>query len=111
MDADRERRTRNEALFREVNERIGELPAGLGGSGGFVMPGFLCECADGTCSDTVDVTKAQYEAVRKDPRRFVVLLGHEDLKVDAVVERHELFLVVEKKGDAAELAAELDPRS
>jgi hypothetical protein len=46
MDADQLRRARNEALFREVNERIGELETGLSGSAeeDSLLVGFVCEC-------------------------------------------------------------------
>jgi hypothetical protein len=113
MDARQERRAKNEALFREVNERIVEISKGLTGYGEneSLLAGFVCECSREDCTKSLDVTHAQYEAVRDDPRRFVILPGHEDTTVDRVVERHPSFLVVQKFGEASKIARERDPRS
>jgi hypothetical protein len=107
------RRARNEALFREVNERIVELETGLAGYDpeDSLLVGFVCECPDEECSETLEVTRGQYEAVREYPRRFLVLPGHEDGDIAQVVERHAQFLVVEKVGEAGEVAVDQDPRS
>jgi hypothetical protein len=108
-----QRRARNEALFREVNERIVELETGLGGydQEDPLLVGFVCECPREDCGETIEVTRGQYEAVRSSPRRFLVLPGHEDCDIAHVVERHENYLVVEKEGEAGEIASEQDPRS
>ena len=110
MGEDQRRRARNEALFREVNERIVELESGYEGEDSALM-GFVCECPREDCSETIDLTRAQYERVRGDPQWFLVLPGHEDADIAHVVERNEDYLVVEKTGEAAEVAAEQDPRS
>jgi hypothetical protein len=107
VNMEKERRARNEALFREVNERVQELT----GDDGSVLAGFVCECSRQGCTHLLQVTHAQYEAVRENPKRFLVLLGHEDAKVDRVVERHDGYLVVEKFGVASDLVIEEDPRS
>jgi len=53
----------------------------------------------------------EYEAVRANPRRFMVVAGHERLDAETVVERHPEYLVVEKLDQAGETAEENDPRS
>jgi hypothetical protein len=113
VDEDEQRRARNEALFREVNERIVELETGLGGydQDDALLVGFVCECPREDCGELLEVTRGQYEAVRDNPRRFLVLPGHEDGDIASVVERHTHFLVVEKRGQAGEVAVEQDPRS
>ena len=112
MDADQQRRARNEALFREVNERIEELESGLTGYGDdSLLVGFVCECPDEDCGETLEVTRARYEAVRRNPKRFLVVPGHEDPDVARVVERHAHFVVAEKLDEAAEIAIEQDPRA
>jgi hypothetical protein len=113
MDADQRRRARNEALFREVNERIEELETGLAGSAeeDSLLVGFVCECPNEDCGETIEVTREQYEAVRNNAKRFLVLPGHEDADLARVVERHTHFLVTEKLDDAAEIAIQQDPRS
>jgi hypothetical protein len=105
MDARTERVGKNEAVFREVNERINDVTRED-------VAEYLCECGNATCTETIHMTVAEYEAVRADPTHFAVLPGHEIPDVEDVVARNERFLVVRKKaGAAAALAAELDPRS
>ena len=113
MDREHERRARNEAIFREVNERVEEVSTGLAGFGesDSLLVGYVCECGLEDCSEPIEVTRAQYEAARAYPRRFLVLPGHEDTDAARVVERHPHFLVVEKIGKAAAIADEHDPRS
>jgi hypothetical protein len=101
-------RERNEALFREVNERIEDV-------GTTFVPDdqpmeFLCECDDRDCVEKVSATRAEYEAIRAVGTHFVVLPGHEDPGVEHVVHQTERFLVVEKVGEAAHEAEESDPR-
>ena len=101
-------RERNEALFREVNERIEDV-------GTTLLPDdqpmeFLCECDDRDCVEKVSATRAEYEAIRAVGTHFVVLPGHEDPAVERVVHQTERFLVVEKEGEAAHEAEESDPR-
>jgi hypothetical protein len=113
MDEDQRRRARNEALFREVNERIGELDTGLSASeeDDSQLVGFVCECPREDCSETLEVTRDEYEAVRNNPQRFLVLPGHEDGDIAHVVERHSSYLVVEKEGEAGAIAREQDART
>ena len=111
MDKDKRRRARNEALFREVNERIIELETGGYDLNGSLLVGFVCECPQEDCNEMIEVTRGQYEAVRNYSRRFLVLPGHEDADIATVVERHSTYLVVEKIGEAAVVAEEQDPRA
>jgi len=112
MDARRERLAKNEAIFREVNERVGEVASSfdLSGRGDYYVD-FVCECADSTCFEQVSLTLAEYREIRSNPIRFALVNGHVDLEVDRVVGRNDRFTTVEKKGEAAERAAELDPRT
>jgi hypothetical protein len=99
----------NEALFRHVNERIREVDDrfGVGAEANYV-----CECADASCAELVALTLDEYEAVRASPYRFFVVPGHDVPDVEAVVERHARYDVVEKfPGDAAAVAGANDPRS
>ena len=102
-----ERQGRNESLFREVNERIAELNQTFQVEG---RSEFLCECGREECKEPVSISIHDYEAVRRAPTRFFVLPGHEDTSVESVVERSERYVVVEKLGEAAEEADDLDPR-
>ena len=115
MDERKSRRAKNETLFREVNERVEEVTTGLRavgfGEDEGVLIGFVCECGQEDCSEQLEVRHAQYELVRSDARRFVVLPGHENPDIERVVDRQGHYFVVEKVGEAAEIAVERDPRS
>jgi hypothetical protein len=98
---------RRQVVFREVNERIAEL------TGRVTQTGFnllICECSNAACAESLEITQQEYEAVRADPARFVVLAGHELPEVERVVERTGRYLVVEKIGAAADIAHAGDPR-
>jgi hypothetical protein len=104
-----EKAARNQVVFREVNERIAEL-TGLMNETGFNL--FICECSDPGCAESLEITTGEYEAVRRDGARFVIVNGHELPEVERVVDGNGRFIVVEKTGHAAEIAlANAAPRS
>ena len=108
MTTQSERQGRNESLFREVNERIAELNQTFQVEG---RSEFLCECGREECKEPVSISIGEYETIRRASTRFFVLPGQEDASVESVVERSERYVVVEKIGDAAEEADDLDPRN
>jgi hypothetical protein len=106
---DREERvSRNEVLFREVNERIEEIQTGEGVAGRF---DFVCECGDKNCVEVVNLTLAEYEGIRSEPTHFVVLPGHEVVELERTVQTGDHFSVVRKLDEAGEFAEQHDPRS
>jgi hypothetical protein len=109
MDAREERLARNEALFREVNERVRAIAAQHGGEPHVYQ--FFCECSNVDCTFQLNATLAEYEAVRAFPNRFLTAPDHWLPEVESVAAKTERWWVVEKHGGAAELAEELDPRS
>jgi hypothetical protein len=107
MDQRQERRLAlNEAIFRDVNERIREISDTFGEKD--ATYDFLCECSDPGCTEKVVMTSAEYEYVRSDPTRFVVMKGHALPEVESVVDRARDHVVVEKEGAAADIAIQLD---
>jgi len=103
------RQARNEALFREVNERIADLgnraqawsPAGTD---------FLCECGDeGGCGQRVRVPVEVYERARSQDDRFIVLPGHESPEIERAVEWTDDYVVVDKIPAVEKYVAD-DPR-
>jgi hypothetical protein len=72
---------------------------------------FLCECADLDCTENLVLSMAEYEHIRTSPVRFPIAPGHDYPEVENVVEENERYAVVQKKGEAAEIVAELDARS
>jgi hypothetical protein len=103
-----ERAGRNEALFREVNERVLDLASDIGQLAGNTQ--FVCECSRDDCTEQITVPLTVYEAVRADPRRFLILRGHENVQIETVVERTDGYLIIEKEGPAARIADRTDPR-
>jgi hypothetical protein len=108
-----ERVAGNEALFREVNERMAEAAGQFAGTEDEATPlDFVCECGRADCSRKMSMTLAEYERVRSEPTYFAVVPGHELPEIERVIERHASYLVVEKReGDADQVARETDPRS
>jgi hypothetical protein len=102
-----EKNARNQVLFREVNERIAELSGDRGESS---VGLFICECGSEACAEALEITAAEYERVRTDGARSVVLPGHELPGVERVIEGTGRFVVVEKLGAAAAIACASDPR-
>jgi hypothetical protein len=100
----------NESIFRQVNEQIESLNRDLGTDDRTMTA--ICECANGDCTERLEISVAAYEAVRADPRRYIIISGHAVPEYESVVESGDGYDVVEKvDGTAAELAEETDPRS
>jgi hypothetical protein len=104
-----ERLAQNEAFFRDINERIRGAVEGHPADGHVYE--YLCECSDAGCVERIRLTTDEYEAVRSDPRRFVLAPGHAVAAIETVVDAEPEHLVVEKIGAAGELAEALDPRA
>ena len=108
MDARQERLARNEALFREVNERVRAI-ASVHGDDDHVYE-FFCECSNADCTFQLQATIAEYEAVRANSAHFMIAPEHALPEIEIVVERMEQRWVVEKQGEPGELVERLDPR-
>jgi hypothetical protein len=106
------RKARNDAIFRDANERIESCVDSMDGPVDDGPLPFLCECSDVTCTAIIRLTRAEYDALRGDPTRFATVPGHEGHESWArVVEETDRYAVVQKLGRAADVAIELDPRS
>ena len=105
-----ERIARNQATFREANERI-STAAGIYDVD-FPVP-FVCECADPTCSEIVRLALNQYEEIRADSRYFLNVPGHHAAAQGAatVVAEREGYVIAEKTGHAGQIAETLDQRN
>jgi hypothetical protein len=108
-DISAERVAKNDAAFRAANEQIRERAEEHGPPA--QIP-FLCECAREDCTEIVWLTPQGYEQIRADPRLFFNAPGHDRYAggAVAVVRAEEGHVVVEKRGRAAEVVEELDPR-
>ena len=108
MDAREKRLAQNEALFREVNERVDAVAHQLGPD---VPYEFLCECANAGCTFRLTLPPSVYEAVRADPKQFVVLPDHYTPEIEELALQEDTYWVVRKTGETGEFVEHLDPRS
>jgi len=105
--SEREKRlAANEALFREMNERVEERVEAAAGPDATLE--ILCECADPGCTERIALTAAEYEAAHADPAQFTIVPGHAAIDVEEVVARNDRFEIVRKRGYAADVAEALD---
>jgi hypothetical protein len=94
----------NESAYRAMNEwiRAGQRPDGA--------LTIICECGHENCCEEIRLAGDKYEAVRENPKRFVMSPGHLLPDVECRVEGGADHWIVEKFDDAAELVEETDPR-
>ena len=104
-----ERVAKNEAVAREINEQIEDTNESRPPSS---FMHIVCECGYSTCDLFIAVTKDEYERVRNDPRRFLVVGEHVIVDVEEIVVESDRFTIVAKRqGTPAEVATRTDPRS
>ena len=103
MDERDERIAKNEALFRAANREIEEADqeAGAGPDQSIEV---LCECGRQGCGGVITLTVADYDGVHSQADRFVVIPGHESTQIEKVVEERSGYLVVDKFGEAEDVA-------
>lgn len=96
MDAIAKRIALNESLFKEVNRNILKTSA----EGRYEDAHFLCECGELECEEKIALPVETYRRIRQNKRQFFVKPGHEIPRVEAVVERHDSYSLVEKPPEA-----------
>jgi hypothetical protein len=112
-----ERQARNEALVREVNERIADVDKAAeekNFDADETQYEFLCECGANdaeaaACEERVYMTINEYDQARSQDDRFVVYPGHETQMLEWVAARTDRFVIVDKRPAAEPLVAD-DPR-
>lgn len=104
MRRSEERAAKNEAAFRNANEKIDARRRDLQLDD--AIP-YLCECEDETCTNLVRLTASEYEQARAEPRRFIVSRGHQHR--DRVIDERVEYVLVEKAGTGGEIAEETAP--
>ena len=108
MGAEEVRMATTEAIFRNVNERIAESAERFDADDAE----FVCECGDTACTHRIEATLDDYERVRRHATRFLLVPGHEDERVERVVERRGRFAIVEKfEKTVAATVRRLNPRA
>jgi hypothetical protein len=101
MDERNERIAKNETVFRAANREIEQAE---GGAGPDELIEVLCECGRQGCGGVIALTVADYDGVHSQADRFVVLQGHETPEIENVVEERAGYLVVDKFGEAEDIA-------
>jgi hypothetical protein len=91
MTVSLERLARNQAIFREVNERLREIANPVE-----ISTDYVCECSAVDCHIAIELELDEYEAVRSLPNVFVIEPGHERLEVERVLEENDRYMLVEK---------------
>ena len=102
---------KDQALFREVNERLRDLNESFETLTRESV--FICECANRDCMKHITLTLGEYEEVRRVPNHFLVApeQRHVFPEIERVAREEPSYFVVEKYGDAGKAAIKLDPRS
>lgn len=97
----------NEAMFREINDRLKALAEKT--SAQFGGLDLVCECGHRDCAERLSLTIEEYTELRSDPLLFVVLPGHEIPEVEDIVQRTNGLLIVRKRaGEPAAVARATD---
>ena len=102
QDGRAQRLARNEALAREINERIAQ-----NGPVSEVISA-VCECSDADCMALINVPLEEYGEIRHRSTHFIVAPGHESLSVEVVISQPGPWLIVEKIGEAAAVVRSAD---
>jgi hypothetical protein len=98
MNERQERIAKNETMFRAANRELQQ-----GGEADELIE-VLCECGRQGCSGLITLTVADYDRVHVQEDRFVVVPGHQSTEIENVVEERSDYLVVDKFGEAEDIA-------
>ena len=93
----------NEAMFREINERLeAQLPTDRNNH-----LSIICECADPDCTARIEISPDEYQAGSAKPRQFILVPGHELVEIEEVVSRTDRYELVRKHGKAGAVAEQI----
>jgi hypothetical protein len=94
-----ERIKANNERFKQANESIRHRADAVGAD--MAQVPFLCECPLEDCVEILQLTRAQYTAVRENPHWFMTAVGHEEAEkpVAEVVSHNDGYVVVQKDDD------------
>jgi hypothetical protein len=97
-----ERLAYNEDFCRTLNERKAEWI-----NAGQPTAGFRCECGLLDCGVRIQLSADAWKQARSRPNRFAVAPDHVVPDIEVVVEKQPHFWLVEKQGEAGEMAKKL----
>jgi hypothetical protein len=84
----------NQETFKLANERLERVVAERLEAAERVP--FLCECADETCMGAIDLTLADYRAVREHENYYVILVDHLRSPGEEVVAHRDGYDITQK---------------
>ena len=100
----------NEAVFREVNERIQQVAESFNLQD--EQLDLLCECGRAECVDRISMNHREYEELRSESHQFAIRPGHDEPDVERVVAKKNGYDIVQKfRGAPERIAEETDPRA
>jgi hypothetical protein len=79
-----------ENVFRQVNESFLKLD----------YPRFICECSDGLCADSIDVSAETMRSLHQNRDLYVVKPTHINTDLEELVESQDEFAIVRKPSSA-----------
>jgi hypothetical protein len=104
-----ERDARTVIGFRDQNECTVTASKSFGTTR---LTSFVCECSDRGCTQTIELTKPEYESVRSASTRFAVALDHENPESEIVISECARYAVVTTvEPFAIRISRETDRRS
>jgi hypothetical protein len=103
MDEREERIAKNETVLRATNREMQRADQAEGATLGQPIE-VLCECGRQGCDSVITMTVADYDGIHSQADRFVVLRGHENAEIERVVEERADYFVVDKVGEAEDIA-------
>jgi hypothetical protein len=104
-----ERAAHNQSLYRSINEKVKELNQTFS-EAGIADSEWICECANTDCTLRIPASLHEYEAVRSNPRTFIISPEHLYPQIERVLNQNDRFMTVEKIDNAGQIAEALDPR-
>jgi hypothetical protein len=105
MDPERQRKlAQNEAVAREVNQRVDEVAASWYDEGEALE--FVCECSYDDCTARVHLSAEEFARVRESPLTFVLVRDHVVPEIERVLAAAGDAVVVEKLGAGRAVADE-----
>jgi hypothetical protein len=101
------RRAENEFILQSRNDAVAEKVKDIapGDTGKGVLLHFKCECSELNCGRDITFRIDDYQRITKKVGQFIVFPLHEQLDIEATVERYPEYNIVEKRIDLVEKAA------
>lgn len=104
----KERRIKNEQMFREHNSRIEQSAGSLlrqasVATGDFPIE-FACECSDASCLTKISLSIAAFHKLRNmSEEQYILVSGHEQIDIETVVQIFDGYITVIKTADTKKL--------